>query len=96
MEPIGHVALAERRELATYPAPRGVDAVPHGFRSSFRDWAAERTRVPREICEHALAHVVGEKRELDYRRTDFREKRRDLMHRLARYLSPPPATVVAL
>ena len=35
-----------------------------------RDWAAERTNVPREICEHALAHVVGEKSELDYRRTD--------------------------
>ena len=64
----------------------GIDAVPHGFRSSFRDWAAERTNVPREICEHALAHVVGEKSELDYRRTDFFEKRRDLMRRWARYV----------
>ena len=65
----------------------GVDAVPHGFRSSFRDWAAECTDVPREICEHALAHVEGNASELAYRRTDYFERRRTLMQQWANYLA---------
>ena len=40
----------------------GIEAVPHGFRSSFRMWAAERTNIPREVCEFALGHVVGMRR----------------------------------
>ena len=56
-----------------------VDATAHGFRSSFRDWAAEQTSFPREVCEAALAHAVGNKVESAYKRTDFLEKRRDLM-----------------
>jgi integrase len=51
----------------------------HGFRSTFRDWAAERTNFPAEIAEAALAHTVGNKVELAYRRGDFFEKRRRLM-----------------
>jgi integrase len=51
----------------------------HGFRSSFRDWAAERTSTPGEVAEAALAHAIPNRVEAAYRRTDFLEKRRDLM-----------------
>ena len=51
----------------------------HGFRSTFRDWAAERTNFQREVAEAALAHVVGDKVEAAYRRGDLFEKRRRLM-----------------
>ena len=65
----------------------GIGAVPHGFRSSFRDWAAERTDVPREVCELALAHVNSDRVEAAYRRTDLFEKRRDLMTAWAAYVT---------
>ena len=73
-----------------------IGAVPHGFRSSFRDWAAERTNTPREIVEHALAHVEGSASELAYRRTDYFEKRRQLMEAWARHLAAEKATVRVL
>jgi len=57
----------------------------HGFRSSFRDWAAERTSFPRELAEMALAHAVADKVEAAYRRGDLFEKRRQLMGAWARY-----------
>jgi len=57
-----------------------VPAVPHGFRSSFRDWAAERTSHPSEVAEMALAHVVENKVEAAYRRGDLFNKRRALMN----------------
>ena len=63
-----------------------ISAVPHGFRSSFRDWAAEETDHPREVIEAALAHVVRNKVEAAYRRTDLFERRRILMHDWAAYL----------
>ncbi|HQS47790.1 MAG TPA: integrase arm-type DNA-binding domain-containing protein [Xanthobacteraceae bacterium] len=56
-----------------------LDITVHGFRSSFRDWAAEETAFPREIAEAALAHVVGDTTERAYRRGDALEKRRELM-----------------
>ena len=56
-----------------------VDVTMHGFRSSFRDWAAERSSFPSEVVEMALAHAVGNKVEAAYRRGDLFEKRRDLM-----------------
>jgi integrase len=59
----------------------------HGFRSSFRDWAAEETPFAREIAEAALAHVVGDMTERAYRRGDALEKRRQLMQAWDRYLS---------
>ena len=64
-----------------------VAAVPHGFRSSFRDWAAEKTDHPREVVEAALAHVVHNKVEAAYRRTDLFERRRHLMNDWAAYLA---------
>ena len=58
----------------------------HGFRSSFRDWAAEQTNFPREICEVALAHAIGNRVESAYRRGDLLEKRRELMAAWADYV----------
>jgi integrase len=52
----------------------------HGFRSSFRDWAAEQTDAPREVVEACLAHAVGDAAELAYKRSDFLEKRRAVMN----------------
>ena len=66
-----------------------VAAVPHGFRSSFRDWAAEETDHPREVIEAALAHVVQNKVEAAYARSDLFERRRRLMDDWAAYLDSP-------
>ena len=63
-----------------------IAAVPHGFRSSFRDWAAEKTDHPREVIEAALAHVVQNKVEAAYARSDLFERRRRLMDDWATYL----------
>ena len=71
----------------------------HGFRSTFRDWAAERTNFPREVAEMSLAHIVANKVEAAYRRGDLFEKRRQLMGAWARYCAAPPtlgAEVVTL
>jgi integrase len=70
----------------------------HGLRSTFRDWAAERTAYPREVIEHALAHKLKDAAEAAYARSDALEKRRRLMVEWARYCSSSPAmdgTVVA-
>lgn len=64
----------------------------HGFRSTFRDWAAERTNFPNEVVEMALAHAVGDKTEAAYRRGDLFEKRRRLMAEWAKHCSSPIAT----
>ena len=64
-----------------------LGCVPHGMRSSFRDWCAERTDAPREVCELALAHVNNDRVEAAYRRTDLFERRRKLMQEWADFLS---------
>jgi integrase len=64
-----------------------VDATVHGFRSAFRDWAAECTGFAHEVCEMALAHAIGNKAEAAYRRGDLFEKRRRLMEDWAAYCS---------
>lgn len=63
----------------------------HGFRSTFRDWAAERTHYPREVCEMALAHVVAAGAEAAYWRGDVFEKRRSLMADWGAYATTAPA-----
>jgi integrase len=63
----------------------GLPYTPHGFRSSFRDWAGNETHFPRELAEHALAHVIGDKAEQAYRRSDALARRRDLMDAWANY-----------
>lgn len=78
--PLSHVAMANvLRRLQT------KGATPHGFRSSFRDWAGNETQFPREVAEAALAHIVGDKAEQAYRRSDALEKRRQLMAAWASY-----------
>ena len=74
----------------------GIDAVPHGFRSSFRDWASERTDHPREVVEAALAHTVRDQTEAAYARSDLFERRRHLMDDWAEYLAEPRGQVVSL
>lgn len=61
------------------------DATAHGFRSSFRDWAGNRTSFPRELAEHSLAHVIGDKAEQAYRRDDALERRRPMMEAWATF-----------
>ncbi len=88
-----------------FPAPRGgllsdmtlvavmrrmqVNAVPHGFRSTFRDWCSERTNYPREVAEMALAHTIGDKVEAAYRRGDLFDKRRLMMAEWAAFVAQP-------
>lgn len=64
-----------------------VDAVPHGFRSTFRDWVGEKTHYPRELAEQALAHTLESKVEAAYRRGDGLEKRRVMMQEWAEYIT---------
>ena len=65
------------------------DATVHGFRSAFRDWAAECTNFTNEVCEAALAHVIKNKAEAAYRRGDLFEKRSKLMEAWAGYCATP-------
>ena len=62
-----------------------VDAVPHGFRSTFRDWASEETNYSRNVAEMALAHTIGDKVEAAYRRGDLFDKRTKMMADWAKY-----------
>lgn len=73
--------------LSMFMRRQGLEARPHGFRSSFRDWCAEATSTPREVAETALGHVTGGTVERAYRRTDYLEQRRVLMDRWAYVLT---------
>lgn len=64
-----------------------VEAVPHGFRSTFRDWCAENTNFPREVAEMALSHAISSQVEAAYRRGDLFEKRRRLMDAWANFIN---------
>ncbi len=80
-KPIGNTAMPDLLRALK------IAAVPHGFRSSFRDWAAEKTDHPREVAEAALAHKVRNPIEAAYRRTDLFERRRRLMDDWEAYLA---------
>ena len=73
--------------LLTVMRRMSVDAVPHGFRSTFRDWAGECTNYPREVAEQALAHTLQNKVEAAYRRGDSLDKRRKMMQEWADFCS---------
>ncbi len=77
---VTHLALLRRLAVA---------AVPHGFRSSFRDWCIEQTDTPWAVCEAALAHNLGNSTETAYARSDLFEKRRELMDAWAEFLCGP-------
>jgi integrase len=68
----------------------------HGFRSAFRDWAAEVSTFPHEVCEMALAHAIVNKAEAAYRRGDLFEKRRALMTAWAAHCEPKAANVIPI
>ena len=74
----------------------GRDCTVHGFRSTFRDWCAEQTNCPREICEMALAHNVGNAVERAYQRSKLFQKRAELMEAWGRFCTGSDVTVVAL
>jgi integrase len=74
--------MKERGELK-------VEAVPHGFRSTFRDWAAEQTSYSDEIRKAASGHTVGDSVHQAYQRTDLLDKRRRLMNEWAEFLNRP-------
>jgi integrase len=78
----------------TFDPPRPI--VPHGFRSTFRDWASERTGFAHEVCEMALAHVIPNASEAAYRRGDLLEKRRELMAAWANYCAGDHANVIPI
>lgn len=78
--------------LAAVTRRMEVDAVPHGFRSTFRDWASERTNYPRNVAEMALAHTIGDKVEAAYRRGDLFEKRTRMMADWAKFIDTPRAS----
>jgi integrase len=94
--PLSNMAMLElmrgmtREDGKPWTDRDGRVAVPHGFRSSFRDWAAERTTFPPEVAEMALAHAIDDKTEAAYRRGDLFEKRRRLMDAWARYCASTP------
>jgi integrase len=68
----------------------GAKATVHGFRSTFRDWAGDLTRFPRDLIEFALAHRVGDATEQAYRRGTGLQQRRELMNAWAAYCELPP------
>ncbi|WP_200807272.1 tyrosine-type recombinase/integrase [Tropicibacter naphthalenivorans] len=72
----------------------GFPATAHGFRSSFRQWVAECTNVPREVAERCLAHVTENAVERAYQRSDHLDARRDLMDQWSRYIDPETQEVV--
>ncbi|UNE54949.1 tyrosine-type recombinase/integrase [Bartonella machadoae] len=73
--------------MSHYMQRTGLDACPHGFRSSLRDWLAETTDAPFEVAETILGHVVGGQVERAYRRTDYLEQRRVYMDKWAAYVT---------
>lgn len=83
--PMSDMTLAKANKLV---AP---STVPHGWRSTFRDWAAEATDHPADVCEAALAHLIGNATTRSYQRGTMLEKRRALMNDWAAYVSPVPA-----
>ena len=84
-QPLSNMAMLELVRGAL-----GNGNTVHGFRSSFRDWAAEQTAYPNHVVEMALAHIVGDKVEAAYRRGDLFDKRRRLMSEWARYCASKP------
>ena len=85
--PSAHGKAMSDSTLSKLLRENGIETTVHGARSAFRDWAAECSDVPREICEFALAHVEGSASELAYRRTDYFDKRRKLMQDWAEFLN---------
>ena len=92
--PLSNMALLQlMRGMGHGVGGEKSDAVPHGFRSAFRDWAGEVSSFPRDVCEMALAHVIENKVEAAYRRGDLFEKRRAMMQAWADWCAGPTGAV---
>jgi integrase len=89
-------ALSNMVFLMTLRRMKREDLTAHGFRSTFRDWSAERTNAPRAVCEAALSHTLRDKTEAAYNRTDLFDKRRDLMTQWAAFGTSKKGDVVSL
>ena len=74
--------------MAAIMRKRGLEARPHGFRSSFKTWISETQQVSREVSEMVISHQTGSRIERAYNRTDYFEQRLPLMKRWAEYLKP--------
>jgi integrase len=96
-QPLSNMALLQLMRGMGYgvEGERG-DYVPHGFRSSFRDWSGEVSSFPRDVAEMALAHVIENKVEAAYRRGDLFAKRRKMMQEWADYVNKRQAEVIPL
>jgi integrase len=95
--PVSNMALLQLMRGMGYGVGGDRGAyVPHGFRSAFRDWAGEVSSFPRDVCEMALAHVIGNKVEAAYRRGDLFAKRRAMMDAWAAWCTTAPATVASM
>ena len=92
-KPLSNMAM-----LAVLKRMQRRELTAHGFRSSFRDWTAESTNIPREVAEMALAHTVSDKVEAAYRRGDLFQKRREMMDGWAKFCGTgrPQAEVVQI
>lgn len=86
--------LSNMAMLATLRRMKRTDITVHGFRSTFRDWAGDKTAFPREVAEAALAHIIGNKAEIAYRRSDALAKREELMQAWADFCDSPAKTSV--
>lgn len=84
-----NMTLRRMTKKRAWTDKHGKAITAHGFRSTFRDWAAERTGYPNHVVEQALAHAIGDKVEASYRRGDLLEKRTRLMADWCRYCSEP-------
>jgi integrase len=87
--------LSDMSLIAVLRRMKRGDLTAHGFRSTFRDWAAEATAYPAELAEMALSHAVGNKVEAAYRRGDLFEKRRRLMDDWATFCATPSASKIS-
>jgi len=84
--------LSNMAMLTLLKRMKRTELTVHGFRSTFRDWAAESTTYPAEVCEMALAHRISDTAEAAYRRGDLLEKRRRLMRDWQRFIETAPGT----
>ena len=88
-KPLSDMAFSQLMRGMRESGELTVDAVPHGFRSTFRDWAAEQTAYPDEIRKAASGHTVGDAVKEAYQRTDLLDKRRNLMNEWESFLDKP-------
>ena len=93
---VAELAAPDGAMLALLECMKSDDLTVHGFRSTFRDWAAECTSYPQEVCEMALAHAISDKTEEAYRRGDLFDKRRRLRADWERFCSRPMETATVL